>query len=129
MIEQILVLLNPNFWFMNYDYDHNWDKKLNSLLNSKDFTNIDKYTAKIGEYTVWVENYPYACFKCIGGEKIYSGRPSRYTIYKSYKKLLIDKMPIKDRISTRRNDKLKKHFLIELVNQVRKIKVLVMKNI
>lgn len=119
MIEKILIFLNPSFWLMNDNYNHNWDKKLNSLLNSKDFTNIDKHTVTIGEYTVWISNYPYACFKCIGGPDVsicksgwsssyYSGRPSRYTIYKAYKKLLIDKMPIEDRISTRRNDKLKK---------------------
>ena len=110
MIEKILIFLNPSFWLMNDNYNHNWDKKLNSLLNSKDFTNIDKHTATIGEYTVWISNYPYACFKCIGcgSSSYYSGRPSRYTIYKAYKKLLIDKMPIEDRMSIRRNEKLKK---------------------
>lgn len=92
MIEKILIFLNPSFWLMNDNYNHNWDKKLNSLLNSKDFTNIDKHTVTIGEYTVWISNYPYACFKCIGGPDVsicksgwsssyYSGRPSRYTIY------------------------------------------------
>lgn len=77
-------ILNPKWWSMNYSFNKGHDILLNKLLDKYEFKEISQYTAKLGNYTIWISNYPYA----VGIDNLYRvGRPSRYTIYKMNKHL------------------------------------------
>lgn len=93
----------PHYWIMNNRYDEDWDKKFCELAEAHDFKpdcDLDQefgnqtYTAFLGEYRIWVSNYPFAIFDFSGkrGQQytMASIRPSRHTIAKFYKKLKTD---------------------------------------
>lgn len=44
----------------NHLVDLEWDTELNQLMDEHKFTPIDKYTAQIGDKTVWISNFPYS---------------------------------------------------------------------
>jgi hypothetical protein len=99
----LYFILNPRWWFMNYNYSKQWDIIINQLLDKHKMKNIDQYTAKLGNLEIWISNYPYA--SCVlsplspvsGNFYIYiNKRPSRYTIYRLHKRLKIDSMSIED---------------------------------
>ena len=94
-IKQFLLSLRfifmPHYWIMNERYNKKWDIKLNELLDQYEFTNINynsitkSFTrAELGNQLIWIENYPYDCFRPYGS---YHFRASRNTIYKAKKKL------------------------------------------
>jgi hypothetical protein len=64
---------------MNNRHDHDWDKKLNELLDGNNVNFLfSTYRVDIGDSDVWVGNYPYAygTINVMGREV----RPSRRTI-------------------------------------------------
>jgi hypothetical protein len=90
---------------MTASYDAAWDKKFQELAENHDFIpsrscNLTKefsnrtHTALLGDYRVWVSNFPYAFFSYSGkADENYIAndiRPSRLTIAKYYKKLVSD---------------------------------------
>lgn len=87
----IWVIINPQYWFMNYSYNSIWDRELTRLMKNYDFKDYDRYTAKLGNTEIWIANHPYASFTeyWIGRR---SGRPSRFTICKAKMKLKRDKI-------------------------------------
>lgn len=94
----------PHYWIMNEKYNEAWDKKFCELAEAHDFEpdcDLDNefdnqtYTAFLGEYRVWVCNYPYAFFRPAGKKSDrhthnQNIRPSRLTIAKYYSKLKAD---------------------------------------
>ena len=93
----------PHYWIMDDTYNAAWDKKFQELAENHDFIpDCDlrnefgnrTYTAMLGEYKIWVSNYPYAFFSYCGkaNESYFTPvvRPSRRTIAKYYKKLVSD---------------------------------------
>lgn len=76
-INEIPFLFKPEFRFMDSDYDEKWDEEINQLIKTEKFSNVDYYYATIGKRRIWVQNYPYACYKSPSSDK----RPSRHTIY------------------------------------------------
>lgn len=103
-IKNLQFIFKPSYWIMDDNYDEAWDKKFQELADQHDFVpdndGCEKefgnktYTALIGNYRVWVSNYPFAFFSLCGkADKSYeslSVRPSRLTIAKYYKKLVND---------------------------------------
>lgn len=83
-LKNILYPFHPIWILMNYRYSKKWDQKLNYLMDNQRFENISNYVATIGEYTLWIENYPYASF-CNDGV-----RPSRKTIRRAMRRVKID---------------------------------------
>ena len=86
----VRILLNPNYWITTERYSKTWNDELNRLMNEHSFTEIDEYTAKLGNTTVWVANHPYVSFTNYNTFR-FKGRPSRLTIYKAKQKLIWDK--------------------------------------
>ena len=92
----------PEYWIMSDGYDEAWDKKFCELAEAHDFEpdcSLDEfgnqtYAAFLGEYRIWVSNYPFAFFGFCGKRgQAYSAsivRPSRLTIDKYYNKLKAD---------------------------------------
>lgn len=84
----LAVLLTPSCWLQNCALDAGWDRELRWLLdNGYRFHDIDKYHARIGDYEVWIANYPYAAFRY--GDI----RPRRATIIRAWKVLAADRFP------------------------------------
>lgn len=76
-------LIRPNYWFMNYPYSQEWDEEIKEL-SEKSITEIERYSCRMGEVLIWIENHPYASFTPYSC----NFRPSRMTIYKLHKKLI-----------------------------------------
>ncbi len=89
-IKDILYTYHPVWISMNYSYSKEWDSELNQLMDMERFIYVDKYFTRIGKYTLWIENYPYASFN--------NGffRPSRKTIRRAKKRMEMDTKPIPD---------------------------------
>lgn len=81
-------IFRPNFWLMNDPYDKDWDNEFNMLLDEHTFSNIGEHTAKLGDTTIWISNYPFACFR----KRNINKRPSRLTILRAKKLLDRDKL-------------------------------------
>lgn len=79
-------IFRPNFWLMNDPYDKDWDNEFNMLLDEHTFSNIGEHTAKLGDTTIWISNYPFACFR----KRNINKRPSRLTILRAKKQLKLD---------------------------------------
>lgn len=100
----LTIIFNPNYWIMNYPYSPEWDRRLNELMSKHCFTQGDPgnyYTdTKLGEYNIWIYNYPYAAFRPESSRFnslsvsphgfAFSSRPSRLTIIKANRKLKFD---------------------------------------
>lgn len=50
------------FWIQNTTWSNRrWDKELNSILDKDPkITDYDGYCCKLGNYQIWIENYPFA---------------------------------------------------------------------
>jgi hypothetical protein len=57
-----LVLFKLDCWSQFHRYNARWDRELTELLRAQRFYEVTRFTAKIGDRTVWVENFPYSCF-------------------------------------------------------------------
>ena len=81
MSNWLLVLLNPACWVQNDDpFSPEWDAELKALIKAGvEPTENTGYEMKLGPYTIWIENHPYASFRC--GKF----RPSRATILRAGK--------------------------------------------
>lgn len=80
------VLTTPACWLQNNDYCPEWDEELNRLMRTERFTDVTRYTARIGGHLVWVANHPYASFTM----REHEVRPSRATILRAKRKLMAD---------------------------------------
>jgi hypothetical protein len=101
-IKSLKFIFMPRYWLMLEGYDAAWDKKFQELAEKHDFvTNCEDgepdnltFTAFLGDYRIWVGNYPYAFFRYSGKRdesfETHDVRPSRLTIHKYYKKLVND---------------------------------------
>lgn len=104
-IKSLQFIFKPKYWIMDNNYDASWDKKFCELAEAHDFMpehindpgefGNKTYCALLGEYRVWVANYPYAFFSYCGKSNssanlALGARPSRLTIDKYYKKLVKD---------------------------------------
>lgn len=83
------VLFTPSCWIQNQPYSKGWDAELRRLLATQKFEPIDSFTAKIGDWEVWIENHPYASFTIHNG-RYPRVRPSRATILAAGDKLMAD---------------------------------------
>lgn len=70
-------------------YSEEWDKKLNELMETKKFQFIDRFTAKLGNFEIWVSNHPYGSFA-----PYFKGNcdmlPKRSTALLAHKKMVKD---------------------------------------
>lgn len=82
-----MVLFTPSCWIQLHFYSKVWDVKLNSLMKDHNFREFGRYTAKLGDYTIWISNHPYGSFH---PEFDYC-RPSRATMLKAQAKLEADR--------------------------------------
>lgn len=85
------VLLTPGCWIQVKRYSPEWDKRLLELLETERFHSINKWTVKLGDQEIWIENHPYASFAPYF-YSLYSGidaevRPRRSTILYAMDKL------------------------------------------
>lgn len=78
------VYLNPKFFLMNDPYSSELNKHiLSNLSNAK---MLSQYYMDVGGIVLWASNYPYAYATFEGF------RPSRLTIYRLRKAVLINKL-------------------------------------
>ena len=69
-LRHYLAAFKPSFWIRTKRTSRAWDRRLNALLDAGiPFTDIGCYTARIGDYKVWIENHPYASFTLYGDGK------------------------------------------------------------
>jgi|TARA_R100000084_G_scaffold108987_1_gene73382 hypothetical protein len=69
--------LLPYYWIQNKPTDWEWDEFLNTLMDNHKVDVLCGYRAKIGGYTVWIENWPYSYGDFYGKEgKCGNGLPS-----------------------------------------------------
>ena len=93
-------IFKPSYWLIQNDYSADWDRILNNLLDNHRFTEIDRFTAKLGNRTVWMANHPYASFTPYrsiqeildGKPKLPEVRPSRLTIQRAYRQFTEDRL-------------------------------------
>jgi hypothetical protein len=86
----IRVLFTSSCWLQNHPYSEAWDTVLTSLMDSgSKFERVDDYEARIGLFTVWTLNHPYASFSP-RGERWRVVRPKRITILRAMDKYMAD---------------------------------------
>lgn len=85
------VMTTPQSWVQVDDYDPQWDRIIRDLLDKHTFTNITKHTAKLGDWTLWISNHPYASMKPHNVD-FEPGRPSRGVILFAGHRLRSDRM-------------------------------------
>jgi hypothetical protein len=73
---------------MNYAYNPLWDRLFNVLMDKHKFEITGPYTARLGNCDVWIGNHPYASMRPYNNYNQF--RPSRATIERAHKKLIID---------------------------------------
>ena len=86
ILDLLRVLFTPSCWIQNKQYSKEWDNDLKQLMSKHQFTDRAKYTAKLGDFEVWIGNHPYASFRPEGCDV----RASRITILKAADKLARD---------------------------------------
>lgn len=107
ILDILIVIFNPSYWIMNDSYNKEWDKKLNELMKEHKFIR-EGYSSKLGDYSMWTENHPYASFIPqsyrmtmpnwqITPTGVGRGRPSRVTIIRARRKWKMDILPIEDK--------------------------------
>lgn len=80
LIDWLAILCRPGYWLQNDQLSLDWDRELTWLLdNGYHFEPVNGYESRIGNYTVWTENHPYASFTL---NKL---RPHRITILRAYR--------------------------------------------
>ena len=74
---------------MIHPYSKEWDDALNKEMESNEFIILDRYTAQIGKYVVWIANQPYGSFNPYRpfGHGTIAIRPSRLTVEKAYRRI------------------------------------------
>ena len=92
--KNLQFLFRPQFWIMNNPYFQIWDKELNLLLDTNNFTNIREHRATLGDVNIWISNYPYACFEDYATPANERVRASRLTILRAKKQLEADSLRI-----------------------------------
>lgn len=94
ILKNIKFIFMPNYWLMNNPYSKPWDIELNYLMEKYDpeilgydglpvgktKAAISDCEIKLGQYHIWIANYPYA-YATIKYNVI-DVRPSRQTIWK-----------------------------------------------
>lgn len=59
LLNFVFRVINPMFWIQNYDTCYYWDQKILELMK-KETPRFKNHTIFLGEYEIWVKNYPYA---------------------------------------------------------------------
>lgn len=79
----------PFSMIRNYPYNKSWDKKLKQLMAEHTFRERTLATVKLGLYTIWCANHPYASFRPTGTGEFFPAfiLPSRRTVMQAWKKL------------------------------------------
>jgi hypothetical protein len=102
-------LFCPRWWIMVDSYSEKWDRELNILLDKYRFTDITRYTAKLGTQGIWIANHPYGSFRPYENFHRFDIRPKRSTILRAYKILMEDRqLAIESRIIELEHDEVKK---------------------
>lgn len=61
IIEILFAIMHPRFWISNYSACKYWDTEIKRLIDEKaEVRTKGIYHCKIGPYTIWAANYPYA---------------------------------------------------------------------
>jgi hypothetical protein len=94
MKDLLRVLFTPSCWMQNEPYSEQWDIKLNKLMECYSFTDVTKHTAKLGNFNLWIENYPYASFVPYPFINV---RPRRITVLKAHDKLVFEQLLERER--------------------------------
>jgi hypothetical protein len=55
-----ILRLLPQFWLQNKPTSNAWDKVLRAAFRKHGLVLVDDHEAKVGPFTIWVSNYPYA---------------------------------------------------------------------
>lgn len=77
----LIVICMPSFWIRIGRYSKYWDEIIRSLIDSKQEIDKESYnihSIKIGEWKIWVSNYPYAFGYLYNCDQLL---PSRRTCY------------------------------------------------
>jgi len=104
ILDYLIICLNPQFWGMLYEYDDEYDKFINNLMQKHYFASVHYktnytlsygYTAFLDDTEIWICNYPFA-FGVLHGDsknrfaRSCTVRPSRLTILRMKRKLKYD---------------------------------------
>lgn len=79
------VLATPSCWVQVNRYSRLWDSRLRKAAEQHKFTNVAEFSARLGPYKLWIENYPYGSFRPYDRPDI---RPRRITILRLGDKLI-----------------------------------------
>ena len=95
-LKNLKFIFKPKYWTMNNPYSAEWDKELNRLLDIETFEHVplclgskllSTHTVKLGNYTLWISNFPYSSFR----PHTAKFRASRLTIERAAKAYLKSK--------------------------------------
>lgn len=81
-IKDMMRIMMPDFWLMNYKYNAKWDKILNANIEKGIVTRVDFAECVVGDVRVWVSNFPYGYGTPYTTKMSGLPRPSRKTILK-----------------------------------------------
>jgi hypothetical protein len=57
--EIIQVIMSPSCWIRMKPTSKAWDKELNVLIEKCEPKLLNAYEMKLGDYTIWISNFPY----------------------------------------------------------------------
>jgi len=106
IMDILSVVFNVRFWMTNYEYSSGWDDEINKLMSEFKFSTYDyntnqslpgdiwfgsgdHYTSYLNDVEIWTSNHPHASFTIKKDGHTY--RPSRLTILRAHRKLLVDR--------------------------------------
>lgn len=84
--KNLQFIFKPFYWAMNSPYSKEVDEIINELLDEYEFTEIEKYKAKLGKIEIWIANHPYGSMT-LYNTSLENLRPSRLTIQRAHRKL------------------------------------------
>lgn len=94
LLAWLRVLTTPGCWIQLHPYVDGWDVKCRWLLdNGYRFYDVKAHTARIGDYTLWISNHPYASFHPYDDCSLNDLRPRRITILQLGDRLQDDAFP------------------------------------
>lgn len=95
MRQELEMIFNPKWWWMNTFYNEKLDREILELLKTHKLRFEKGYlVAHLGHLTLWVGNYPYGYGTTFLDNL--PGRPSRKTIYKLKQRERLDRLSLED---------------------------------
>lgn len=86
-LSNLRYIFKPSFWYMLERYSAPHDAAINDLMDKHKFTLVSEHRAYLGDFCIWIANYPYA----VGIKQLsFFSRPSRRTIERMRRKLKED---------------------------------------